>query len=274
MIAAGYRGKEIKVWRVNDGDLVSTFEQSDFKQSGFNFSLVSYLAFTPNSQTLVSLTQQDYSSSKIRPDTIDVRNINSGDSRRILSENITCAVVDPDGKLLAIGGRNAVSLTASLSLYKLKNKTLSTVFAPQSKDCREIQFSKDSQSLSFLNLEQKKIDVYDVEKGKLIRSQNIKHIEKQNLLVDESAFSQDARYLAIAYSAASIEGGFIFPSIPKAFFGRISIWNTENGNLVKTVLRSNEGSNALAFSPDGKLIASAEKDNTIRFWRIPENTRQ
>ena len=271
LIAAGHRGKEIKVWRVSDGGLVSTFEQSDFKQYGLNFSLVSYLAFTPNSQALVSFTQQDYSSSKIRPDMIDVWNINSGDSRRVLSENISCAVVNPEGKLLAIGGRNTVNETAPLSLYELENGTLSKVFDPQPKGCRQIQFSQDSKLLSFFSLDKEKVNIYDTEKGTLTRSQNLKHIERKNLLAGQSFFSQDARYLAIAYSAASIEGGFIFPSIPKAFFGRISIWNTKNGNLVKTALRSRKGSNALAFSPDGKLIASAEKDNTIRFWKIPSN---
>ena len=120
-----------------------------------------------------------------------------------------------------------------------------------------------------MNLDQKKIDIYNTENGKLIRSQHLNNIEKNNLVVTETAFSQDANYPAIAYSADSIEGGFIFPSIPKAFFGRIRIWNTENGRLIKTVLRSNKSPSALAFSPDSKLIASAEKDGTIRFWKVP-----
>ncbi|MEO1341791.1 MAG: hypothetical protein AAFV28_11775, partial [Cyanobacteria bacterium J06635_13] len=271
LIAAGHRGREIKVWQVSDGNLVSTFEQSDSKQYGLDFSLVSYLAFTPNSQALVSYSPRDDSPSKIRPDTIDIWNIDSGNSHRILSENITCAVVNSDGKLLATGGRNVVNGTAPLSLYEVATGTLSKVFDNQPQDCREIQFSQDSKLLSFFSRDQKKIYIYDTESGKLIRSQNLKHIERWNLIAGQSAFSQDANYLAIAYSGASIDGGFIFPSIPKTFFGRISIWNTEKGNLVKTALRSRNGTNALAFSPDGKIIASAEKDNTIRFWRIPSN---
>lgn len=270
LIAAGHQGKDVKVWRVSDGDLVSTFEQSNFKQYGFNFSSVSYLAFTPNSQALVSSTQQDYWS-KNKSDTINIWNLDSGDSRRILSDRMGCAVVNPEGKMLALGGRNTVNVAAPLSLYEVATGTLSKVFDNQPQDCRGIQFSQDSKLLFFFSRDQKKIYIYDTESGKLIRSQNLKHIERKNLLAGQSAFSQDASYLAIAYSAASIEGGFIFPSIPKTFFGRISIWNTENGSLVKTALRSRKGSNALAFSPDGKSIASAEKDNTIRFWKIPSN---
>lgn len=271
LIAAGHQGREIKVWQVGDGKLISTFEQSGFKQFGSDLSFVEYLAFTPDGQTLVSFTQKYSSSSKTRPDTVDVWNIDNGESRRILSKNFSCAVVNPDGKLFAIGSRDKVNQTVTLSLYEIESGTLLKVFDNQPKNCSDIQFSKDSKLLSSFNLEQKKVDVYDVKTGKLIRSQNIRYVERNNLVVSEIVFSPDANYLAIAYRAASIEGGFIFPSIPKTFFGRISIWNTENGRLITTVMRSNKSPSALTFSPDGKLIASAEKDSTIRLWKVPDN---
>jgi WD40 repeat protein len=61
-----------------------------------------------------------------------------------------------------------------------------------------------------------------------------------------------------------------FPSYPKAFFGRIRIWNVETGRLVATLRGHWIGTNTITFSPDGKLLASAGKeDNQILFWRVP-----
>ena len=49
LIAAGHRGIDIKVWQIGEGKLVSTFKQSDFKQSGVDLSFVEYLAFSTDS---------------------------------------------------------------------------------------------------------------------------------------------------------------------------------------------------------------------------------
>ena len=128
LIAAGHRGENIKVWRVRDGKLISSFEQSGFEKSGFDFSFVSDLSFTTDGQTLVSFTQKYSTSSKNRPDTIDVWNIDSGESRRILSKNFSCVSISPNRELLAIGSPDKVRQSVPLSIYKLENGTLSTVF--------------------------------------------------------------------------------------------------------------------------------------------------
>jgi WD40 repeat protein len=51
--------------------------------------------------------------------------------------------------------------------------------------------------------------------------------------------------------------------------GRIRVWQLDTGLQIQTLRGHEWGTNALAFTPDGKMIASAGKDGTIRFWKFP-----
>jgi WD40 repeat protein len=89
-------------------------------------------------------------------------------------------------------------------------------------------------------------------------------------LPNNIAISSDNRYVAVSFTVLYSDNFFgIPPSYPLTSHGRIRIWNTENGRLVATLRGHKKGTDTIAFSPNGKLLASAGKDNTIRFWRVP-----
>lgn len=49
----------------------------------------------------------------------------------------------------------------------------------------------------------------------------------------------------------------------------INTWNVQNGQLVQTLTTDHSGSIiALSLSPDGKLLASGSKDNTVKLWHL------
>ena len=110
-------------------------------------------------------------------------------------------------------------------------------------------------------------NIYSLEEKKILRKFIIEYRNDRHFLGD-TAISPDGQYLAASYLIDSY-GDFVFPSVPKAFFSRIRIWNIENERLIKTLVGHRKGINAIAFSPDGKWLASAGKDSTIKFWRMP-----
>jgi len=48
----------------------------------------------------------------------------------------------------------------------------------------------------------------------------------------------------------------------------VQLWDTRNGNLLKTLEGHREWVNFVAFSPDSLLLASVSGDGTLRFWGV------
>src|SRR5204863_5241476 len=51
---------------------------------------------------------------------------------------------------------------------------------------------------------------------------------------------------------------------------KITLWDIESGSPIRTLPGHSGLVNSLAFSPDGKLLASGGMDRSLRIWRVAD----
>jgi WD40 repeat protein len=51
--------------------------------------------------------------------------------------------------------------------------------------------------------------------------------------------------------------------------GQLQVWDVASGSVLSTIGAHDSSIRAIAFSPDGKLMATAGHDWTIKIWDSP-----
>jgi WD40 repeat protein/transcriptional regulator with XRE-family HTH domain len=216
----------------------------------------------------------------------------SGELRMALSgheKDVISVTFSRDGKYLATG-----SVDTTVRIWDASSGRLIRVLKGQSAEVGGLVFSPDGKLL-LTSSEDGTLIVWDVETGKLLRS-------FPDFTVYKVSFSPDGTRLAVAtfnglkvwkYALNSAEpisleeseailtisdgGSGIFSpdgkwlaalSLSAASGNAVKLWNANTGQELLTMVGHTAWVAGLAFSPDGKRLASTSLDGTVRIWSL------
>ena len=154
---------------------------------------------------------------------------------------VTSAQFSPDGKYYVSGSIAKSSNSKTLQVRNAKTGMIVTVFELLGKDVHSTFFSPDGTKIASISSD-KTFRIWDAFTGKCLFKCEVS-------FAGTGAFHPDGNHVAIPLSN-----------------DEISIIDVTSGECQQTFVGHTETVTSIAFSPDGKYLASASHDYTARIW--------
>ena len=237
------RDSTVRLWDVDTGQLIVTL--------GGHADYINSVAFSPDGATLASASWDN---------TVWLRDTATWQPKIILKEYtsaVNSIAFSSDGGTLATGGGWQ---DGKVGLWEIETGRRKAIFAGHANGIRTIAFRPDSSTIATAgddDTDEGRIRLWDTDTGQLKIT-----ITGHTSSILSIAFSPDGTTLATA-------GGW--PGNSRSSSEQdvtIRLWDADKGRLKATLIGATHGVRAIAFSPDGTILAAGIRDRNIQLWDV------